>query len=136
MFPSCQATCYSLISILRDQPEAVLRSYWARHWACAVDVLELLSTEAALRPDGDLHGSSESAEKAFGSVKGELVLLISEQYKPGGQYRRNLIYFSHNRYTSQYISVVDGKPRSRFIDERILYFLQGMATKPPTWTSA
>ena len=33
--------------MMSRQPEAVLRSYWARHWACAVDVLELLAVESA-----------------------------------------------------------------------------------------
>ena len=29
------------------QPDEVRRSYWVRHWACAVDVLELLVVEFA-----------------------------------------------------------------------------------------
>ena len=66
----------------------MLRSYWARHWACAVDVMEMLSIEAAFCPsrEQDVAGA-EVAEKAFGTVKALLVQLISEQYIPGGQYR-------------------------------------------------
>ena len=75
-----------MASILRDQPEAVLRSHWARHWACAVDVMELLSTEAALTPNWEQDVAGEAEETAFGTVKGLLVPLISEKYRPGGQY--------------------------------------------------
>ena len=75
-----------MISILRDQPEAVRCSHWARHWACSVDVLELLSTEAALLPGGYCGVANRAAEETFGPAKGVLVQLISEQYKPGGQY--------------------------------------------------
>ena len=89
LYPPFQVCCYCLTSILREQPEAVRSSYWARHWACAVDVMELLSTEAALLMSGggDQGGiSSEEAEQIFGSAEGQLVQLINEQYRPGGQY--------------------------------------------------
>ena len=76
-----------MASILRDQPEAVLRSHWARHWACAVDVLELLSTEAALLPSGDTgDAAGAETELTFGDVTEVLVVLISEQYASGGLY--------------------------------------------------
>ena len=72
------------------------RSHWARHWACAIDVLELLSTEAALLPSGYCGVANGFAEEAFDSFKGVLLQLISEQYKPGGQHIPVFIYSSHN----------------------------------------
>ena len=75
-----------MISILQDLPEAVLRSYWARHWACAVDVMELLSTEAALLPGEVESLAVEASDKRFSDLKYGLVKLINEQYRPGGQY--------------------------------------------------
>ena len=82
-----------MTSILREQPEAVRRTYWARHWACAVDVMELVSTEAASAPGGDQGGlASEGAEKVFDPDEllhwhRQLVQIINEQYMPGGQYK-------------------------------------------------
>ena len=95
LYPSFQVCCYCLTSILQEQPEAVLRPYWARHWACAVDVMELLSTEAALVSGGGDQGGEASCEdqveiaredyeQTFGSAEDRLVQLISEQYRPGG----------------------------------------------------
>lgn len=83
--PSCQDRCSRLISILLDQPEAMRRLYWARHWACGVDVLELLSKEAALLPGGESEGvASDAAKEAFGKVKGALVELMNEQCSISG----------------------------------------------------
>ena len=65
----------------------MLCSYWARHWACAVDVLELLSTEAACTVGGDQGITGLSPNDTFGRLKGVLLKLISVQYRPGGQYR-------------------------------------------------
>ena len=75
-----------MISILQEQPEAVLRPYWARHWACAVDVMELLSTEAAFQPGGLESLASDTTDKTFRHLKHGLLKLINEQYRPGGQY--------------------------------------------------
>ena len=43
-----QGCCLILLSIINNQPESVRRSYCARHWACFVDVLEVLAAESAL----------------------------------------------------------------------------------------
>lgn len=64
------------------QPGAVRLSYWARHWACAVDVLELLVTESSTlgRPVAE----GEVVMKAMDvMLKDSVVKLMGEQYRPG-----------------------------------------------------
>ena len=66
-----------LLIVISRQPEAVRRSFWARHWACAIDVLELLATESALIHDVSRlgHDNVRLLEFAF--------KLMEEQYRPG-----------------------------------------------------
>ena len=42
-----QGCCFILLTMIDVQPDAVRQSYWARHWACAIDMLELLAAESA-----------------------------------------------------------------------------------------
>ena len=130
----CQACCSGLLTILRDQPEAVLRSYWARHWACAVDVLEMMTVTEAKRVSGvdrndEVMTGAEATrapeadrdkEKMFGAIKHMLVQLISEQYRPGGQYRevhdRHDLLVLHTRYFRSSVEPYGWKLPATFTD--------------------
>ena len=87
-----QGFCLVLFSMLSLQPEAVRRSYWARHWACAVDVLELLAAESASarkegRPVviGGREDIMDNMKVTNTALKYIIVKLMTEQYIPSKQ---------------------------------------------------
>ena len=72
------------------QPDEVRRSYWVRHWACAVDVLELLVVEFAATDDEVRHvvaaaeGDQESMlYKMNVMLKDTVYRLMGDQCVPG-----------------------------------------------------
>ena len=80
--------------MLSLQPEPVRRSHWARHLACAVDVLELLAAEFAFthdegRPASTVGGQEDIMENLMDTniaLKDIIVKLMTAQYKPGEQF--------------------------------------------------
>ena len=83
----------NLLCFFTLQPEAVRKSYWARHWACAVDVLELLAAESAFTHDVNHVVLAEGAEPNVGTVNVMLKdfvfkLMGDQEYWPGEQYRQ------------------------------------------------
>ena len=94
-----QAFCLVLLILMDRQPEAVRRSYWARHWACAIDVLELLAVESDFTHDvGNLeHDNVSLMEFAF--------KLMVEQYRPGEEwalYNGGIVYGTHITHCRAY----------------------------------
>ena len=93
-----QGFCLVLFSLLSLQPEAVRRSHWARHWACAVDVLELLAAEscytsgnasAVIRDEGhpaSTGGREDNLTATNAALKDIIVKLMAVQYVSGKQY--------------------------------------------------
>ena len=76
--------------MLNIQPEAVRLSHWARHLACAIDVMELLTTEAAfshkdgrLAVEGELEGIMDSMNV---KLKDFVLKLTGDRYRPSGKH--------------------------------------------------
>ena len=63
---SQQSNCFNLLSLLQGQPKAMQQSHWARHWACAVDIFELLTTDVTA---GDLKLFAGSKYNADSNIK-------------------------------------------------------------------
>ena len=97
--------------MIDNQPEAVRRSHWARHWACAVDVLQLLAAESAFtRAAGRIAEEGDQREITMGVLDGTSVMgvlggtdfklkdivfkLMGDQYRPGEQYKLGEQYLS------------------------------------------
>ena len=82
---SPQGCSHLLINMISLQPEAVRRSFWARHWACAIDVLELLAAESAFTSpeEGGRADVKENGNEALADIVFEL---MSSQYRPGERY--------------------------------------------------
>ena len=78
-----QDGCISLLVLIHKQEATVLRTHWARHFACALDVFDLLTAEflragvaeAALGPPGTAAG--------FTFVKQKLSELMSDRHRSG-----------------------------------------------------
>ena len=99
-----------MLKLVRSQPAATLQQYWARHWACAVDVMELLAT---LFPAGQAaEGGGQAAAGAgqatagaadtFGTVKASLYHLMTTDV-PFGLGERFSILITHTHLLSPYI---------------------------------
>ena len=89
--PVCQqGCCLTLLGIIAYQHVGVRRSHWARHWACAMDVLELIAAESAA-DDALVAGCLDvtvAREIIADIVANELlkeyvVQLTAHQYNPG-----------------------------------------------------
>ena len=85
-----QVFSFILLRMISLQPEAVRRSYWARHWACAIDVMELLAAEAAFTHSVDgLIAGGEPLKGIMDSMNVKLkdfvLKLMGDQYRPGEQ---------------------------------------------------
>ena len=75
-----------LLIVISRQPEAVRQSHWARHWACAIDVLELLAAESVFTHD--VHRLGCHNAKLM-----ELVFkLMEDQYRPGENWALSLFH--------------------------------------------
>ena len=73
-----------MLSLISFQPEVVRRSYWARHWACAVDVLELLAAKSAFtRAGGRLVAEVEGEDIIDVALKDYVLELMGTWYWPG-----------------------------------------------------
>ena len=94
-----QDLCLHMLQLISSQPAATLNRYWARHWACAVDMMELLVTcspaDQAAEWDGQPGGAgvgqaaamagqavgvgqaAVEAADTFGTVKGLLSRLMT-----------------------------------------------------------
>ena len=72
------------------QPEAVRRSHWARHWACAIDVLMLLAAESAFtHVVGRIFstgGSVPVVDNVNSTLKDMVFQLMGDKYRPGERY--------------------------------------------------
>ena len=76
-----------MFSLMSFQPDEVRRSYWIRHRACAVDVLELLVVEfAATHVEGSLVAESDQESMLYKMnvmLKDTVYRLMGDQYVPG-----------------------------------------------------
>ena len=92
-----QSFCLLLLNLVSLQPEAVRQSHWARHWACAVDVLELLAVESAFTRAAGRIAEEGDRELVMGVIddtdiklKDTAFKLMVDSYRPGesgGTYR-------------------------------------------------
>ena len=93
-----------------NQPEAVRRSHWARHWACAIDVLELLAAESAFtHVVGSLfveEGKVPVMDYLNSTLKDFVFQLMCDQYRPGEHCWGNI----HRDKTPPYVLVSVGQP--------------------------
>ena len=82
-----QVFCHLLLTMIGLQPDAVRRSHWARHWACAVNVLELLAAESAFTYSGGRLVAEGAGEVMMYetniTLKDNVVKLMGDQYRPG-----------------------------------------------------
>ena len=58
--PAPQAALGSLLALMAAQPKTVREAYRARHWACALDILELAATASAREAAATVAASRES----------------------------------------------------------------------------
>ncbi len=85
-----------LLGLLANQPEATKRTYWARHWAVALDAIQLVAAaqgslplEDPGREDGGDGSSSSSSSRGEGRRSWiQVVILASSMlsdatYAPG-----------------------------------------------------
>ena len=77
---SQQSNCFNLLNLLHGQPMAIKKSHWARHWACAVDIFELLTTNVAA---GDLKLFAGNKYLADNNIKTLLVTFMTWQGMAG-----------------------------------------------------
>ena len=91
--------CRILLNIISHQPEAARRSHWARHWVCAIDVMELLAAESALTHDvgklvarGDREGTMDNINV---TLKRDCLELMGDHYRPGEQWAVHDIQLMH-----------------------------------------
>ena len=109
-----------MLTLVRSQPAATLQQYWARHWACAVDVMELLATifsagqaaEGEGQPGGAGAGQPGAAEAGqmgaagggqtttgaadtFGTVKASLYHLMTTDVPFGLGECFSIIIYAH-----------------------------------------
>ena len=62
--------------------------YWARHFACALDVFELLTAgfqHGQITSEGAAMSSGSSSRLMFNSIKNTLFVLTSQEHWPGEQ---------------------------------------------------
>ena len=102
-----QGCCLILLNMIILQPEAVQWSHWARHWACAVDVLELLAAESAFTratarivEEGDRELVMGVMDDTDVKLKDAVFKLMDDQYRPGEQYKLSEQYMPFEQYIS------------------------------------
>ena len=62
------------IRMLGHLPQPLRETYWARHWACAIDVLGTLSSMVAHLPDLAAEGGERAAQEVLGVISAALQL--------------------------------------------------------------
>ena len=82
-----QSGCFSLLFLICKQEAAVLRTHWARHFACALDVFDLLTAVFLHGSPAGLSGGASAGPQGsaagFTFVKQKLSELMSAQHRSG-----------------------------------------------------